>query len=110
MNFPVAHGEGRLLLPDQALARTLRERNLVPVAYVDPDGNPTEAYPYNPNGSPNGWTALCDESGRHVAMMPHPERMLYPHTCGYLPPHLKRSLPASPWLEAGHNLYDWCRE
>ncbi|MBI4032621.1 phosphoribosylformylglycinamidine synthase [Candidatus Berkelbacteria bacterium] len=105
---PVAHGEGRLLLPNPALADELRERKLVPLAFVDPDNEPTEAYPFNPNGSPYGWTALCDESGRHVAMMPHPERVLHPETCGYLPEDLKRSLAASPWLETAHNLYDWC--
>ena len=37
-------------------------------------GTPTEAYPFNPNGSPDGIAALCSPDGRHLAMMPHPER------------------------------------
>lgn len=42
--------------------------------YVDDSNTPTEAYPFNPNGSPDGIAALCSEDGRHLAMMPHPER------------------------------------
>ncbi len=50
------------------------KKNLAPIRYVDDEGNITEAYPFNPNGSPFGITALCSEDGRHLAMMPHPER------------------------------------
>jgi hypothetical protein len=42
--------------------------------YTDPDGQSTESYPFNPNGSPLGIAALTSENGRHLAMMPHPER------------------------------------
>ena len=42
--------------------------------YVDDDNNATVEYPYNPNGSPEGIAALCSPDGRHLAMMPHPER------------------------------------
>ena len=41
---------------------------------MDDANEPTEAYPFNPNGSPLGIAALCSDDGRHLAMMPHPER------------------------------------
>lgn len=42
--------------------------------FVDDANSPTEAYPFNPNGSPDGIAGLCSEDGRHLAVMPHPER------------------------------------
>ena len=45
-----------------------------PYSYVDDASDPTEAYPFNPNGSPDGIAALSSADGRHLAMMPHPER------------------------------------
>jgi phosphoribosylformylglycinamidine synthase len=68
LELPVRHGEGRLLgspPPD-----------CVPLHYVDPQGQPTQEYPYNPNGSPLGAAALCDASGRIFGLMPHPEAFL----------------------------------
>ena len=47
-------------------------------AIVDDDGEITEAYPFNPNGSPAGIAGLCSPDGRHLAMMPHPERAVLP--------------------------------
>ncbi len=47
---------------------------LVALRYVDNQGQPTEAYPANPNGSVNGITGLTTEDGRVTIMMPHPER------------------------------------
>ena len=47
---------------------------LAPLKYVDDDGEPTEQYPFNPNGSQLGIAALCTPDGRHLALMPHPDR------------------------------------
>ena len=74
LGIHVAHGEGRLLFPDPQIAEQIRERQLVSLVYVDVEGKATEEYPYNPNGSPEGWTALTSPDGRHLAMMPHLER------------------------------------
>ena len=65
-----AHGEGRVLwrAPEDAGAA------LVAARYVDPQGRPTEVYPFNPNGSVCGVTAVTTPDGRFMAMMPHPER------------------------------------
>ena len=105
----VAHGEGKLLLPDSYLENEIRALELAPLAYVDANGNPTEAYPYNPNGSPHGWTALCSPDGRHLAMMPHPERSFLKWQWPYLPEQF-RQLEASPWLQLFQNAYTWCVE
>ncbi len=43
--------------------------------FVDNHGQPTEQYPFNPNGSPGGLTAVTTADGRFTAMMPHPERV-----------------------------------
>ena len=42
--------------------------------YVDNDSNPTEVYPFNPNGSKKGIAGVISKNGRHLAVMPHPER------------------------------------
>ncbi|QPK64280.1 phosphoribosylformylglycinamidine synthase [Methylomonas sp. LL1] len=65
----VAHGEGRAEFGEQNPASAQ-----VAINYVDNYGNETEAFPANPNGSPNGITGLTTSDGRFTIMMPHPER------------------------------------
>lgn len=77
----VAHGEGRCLFPDPDVELAVLEGGLAPLRYSDAQGRATETYPHNPNGSPHGIAALCSADGRHLAMMPHPERCATPHTC-----------------------------
>jgi phosphoribosylformylglycinamidine synthase len=103
----VAHGEGRLICPDQSIAQKVSEQKLSPLAYLDPHGNRTEAYPYNPNGSPLGITALCSPDGRHLAMMPHPERCFRLWQWPWMPDSWK-NLKASPWLQMFQNARQWC--
>lgn len=50
-------------------------KGTVALRYVDNFGKVTETYPANPNGSPNGITAVTTENGRVTIMMPHPERV-----------------------------------
>ncbi|KAL0459098.1 UNVERIFIED_CONTAM: putative phosphoribosylformylglycinamidine synthase, chloroplastic/mitochondrial [Sesamum latifolium] len=69
-----AHGEGRAYFPDDNVFNTILKSDLAPVKYCDDNGNPTELYPFNLNGSPLGVAAICSPDGRHLAMMPHPER------------------------------------
>ena len=57
-----------------SVLNAVKSNNLTPIQYVDDQGNPTMQYPLNPNGSPDGIAALCSPDGRHLAMMPHPER------------------------------------
>jgi phosphoribosylformylglycinamidine synthase len=106
--IPVAHGEGRLIFPDAEIGRRVRDEQLAAVAFVDDEGKPTERYPFNPNGSPGGVTGLTTPDGRHLALMPHPERCFLPWQAHWLPEALRRSLAASPWLRIFQNAREWC--
>ncbi|AKG08487.1 phosphoribosylformylglycinamidine synthase [Moraxella bovoculi] len=71
----VAHGEGYAQMSEQSLNELTRHGQIA-LRYVDSQGNPTEHYPLNPNGSPEGITGVCSTDGRVTLMMPHPERTL----------------------------------
>ena len=103
----VAHGEGRLHVPDPATLDWIVENRLAPVRYVDPDGNPTTAYPYNPNGSPLGIAALCSPDGRHLAIMPHPERSFQLRQWPWVPPDW--ACRSGPWLRMFRNAFEAAR-
>jgi len=103
----VDHGEGRLHFPDKKLREQAVAEGWTPVVYTDDDGEATEKYPFNPNGSPLGLAGLCSPDGRHLAMMPHPERTFLPWQCHYLPQDMKH-LEVSPWMKMFQNAYDWC--
>ena len=73
IDLPIRHGEGMLIIEDDA-AGDIKDKHEIPLFYADPvTGEPTEQYPFNPNGSAGGAAALCDDSGRILGMMPHPE-------------------------------------
>lgn len=77
----VAHGEGYATLSDTDIAG-MAAHGQIALRYVDSQGRPTEHYPLNPNGSPQGVTGICTTDGRVTLMMPHPERnlMAYNHS------------------------------
>jgi phosphoribosylformylglycinamidine synthase len=102
------HGEGQAFFPDEDILERVKRENLAPIRFVDDDGHVTEAYPFNPNSSPDGVTALCTPDGRHLAMMPHPERTFLKWHWGWMPKDLRRSLAASPWLKMFQNAKEWC--
>ncbi len=104
----VAHGEGHAYFPDSAIKERVLREGLAPARYADDNGNPTEAYPFNPNGSPEGIAALCSPDGRHLAIMPHPERVFLKWQWAYMPETWKRELTASPWLRMFQNAREWC--
>ncbi len=83
--------------------------NLAPLCYVDDTGETTESYPFNPNGSPDGLAGLCSADGRHLAMMPHPERVFLPWQAHYLPAEMK-DLKVTPWMQMFRNAYEWCQQ
>ena len=108
----VAHGEGRLHVPDPNLLDEIVEKKLVPLIFVDDegrrDGRTSESYPFNPNGSPFGITGLCTPDGRHLAIMPHPERAFLKWQWPWMPVELNQKLRASPWLQMFQNAREWC--
>jgi phosphoribosylformylglycinamidine synthase len=106
----VAHGEGRLYCPDPDILRQAVEKNLAPCYFVDDEGNATEKYPFNPNGSTLGITAFCSPDGRHLAMMPHPERTHLKYQWPWMPESWKHSMPVSPWLRMFQNARIWCEQ
>jgi len=77
--LPVRHGEGRFVARDKGVLARLENENLVALRYADPEsGEPTKAFPHNPNGSVNAIAGICDPSGRIFGLMPHPEAYLSP--------------------------------
>ncbi|MCH8143864.1 MAG: phosphoribosylformylglycinamidine synthase [Gemmatimonadetes bacterium] len=103
-----AHGEGQAFFPSAKILEQVEKEGLAPVRFVDDDGEVTEQYPFNPNGSPSGIAALCSPDGRHLAMMPHPERTFLTWQWGWMPEEWKRNLAVSPWLKMFQNAREWC--
>ncbi len=80
----VAHGEGLATLTETDIAGMSHHGQIV-MRYVDSQGNPTETYPLNPNGSLAGVTGVCSTDGRVTIMMPHPERNLKAYNHSWKP-------------------------
>jgi len=76
MHIPVAHGEGRFMMDDATL-KTLQDNNQIALQYTKDGALADGEFPYNPNGSINDIAALTDETGRILAIMPHPERGMF---------------------------------
>ena len=106
----VAHGEGQAYFPDPEILREVEARQLVPLRFVDDRGEATETYPLNPNGSPRGIAGFCSPDGRHLVMMPHPERAFLKWQWGWMPEDWRESLETSPWLRMFQNARAWCEK
>jgi phosphoribosylformylglycinamidine synthase len=100
MPIAVSHGEGRVEVRDAAHLAQLESKGLVALRYVDNSGSVTERYPANPNGSPNGITAVTSESGRVTIMMPHPERVFRTVANSWHPENWGED---SPWMRIFRN-------
>ncbi|MEY4443515.1 MAG: Phosphoribosylformylglycinamidine synthase, partial [Pseudomonadota bacterium] len=100
----VSHGEGQANFTQRGSQATV----IAAMRFVDDQGVPTEVYPFNPNGSPGGLTAVTTADGRFTAMMPHPERVFRRLQMSWVDP----SLPAdpqglSPWIRLWRNARRW---
>uniref|UniRef100_A0A671VXE9 Phosphoribosylformylglycinamidine synthase n=1 Tax=Sparus aurata TaxID=8175 RepID=A0A671VXE9_SPAAU len=104
----VAHGEGLMQFRSSQAQDQIISGGLAPLRYLDDQGHPTEEYPLNPNGSPGGIAGLCSRDGRHLAMMPHPERCTLGWQWPWAPRDLRPSLTPSPWLRMFKNAAAWC--
>jgi phosphoribosylformylglycinamidine synthase len=96
----VAHGEGYADFSQRGhperVQRTLR--------FVNGEGTLTEAYPFNPNGSPQGLTGVTTADGRFTALMPHPERVFREVLMSWTPGNINSH---SPWMRMFHNARRW---
>lgn len=93
----VAHGEGRFILPgEQSQYRIAAQYSY-------------QEYPGTPGGSDFSVAALSSKDGRHLAIMPHIERSLFPWNWGYYPENRKNDV-VTPWIEAFANARDWIRK
>ena len=73
INVPLAHGEGRFIIPSELLKKMIANDQTV-FRYCDNDGIISDEFPTNPNGSMHNLAAVCNAQGNVMAMMPHPER------------------------------------
>jgi phosphoribosylformylglycinamidine synthase subunit PurQ / glutaminase len=71
--LPVAHGEGKFIVQDKAALEKLNVNNQVVFRYCNEKAG-LAGYPHNPNGSADNIAGICDETGRILGLMPHPER------------------------------------
>jgi len=76
MPIAVAHGEGYAEFSALSAVNNVMSKKLVTMRFIDNASIPTNSYPYNPNGSPQGITGLTSTDGRFSIMMPHPERVI----------------------------------
>ncbi len=90
----VAHGEGRFNLP-----LPLSRYNVVAKYSYS-------SYPGNPNDSRYAIAGICSDDGRHLAMMPHLERAIFPWQCGFYPAS-HRNDEVTPWIDAFINARKW---
>ena len=90
----VAHGEGKFHLPEAESAYNV-------IAKYNYHG-----YPANPNGSDYDVAGICSADGRHLCMMPHLERAVFPWQCAWYPER-RRMDEVTPWIEAFVNARKW---
>jgi phosphoribosylformylglycinamidine synthase len=100
----VAHGEGRAEFSSAADLSALQRGAQVAMRYVDAHGRAATRYPRNPNGSPDGVTAICNDDGRVTALMPHPERTLRGVTGSWWP---RQWDEFTPWIQLFRNARRW---
>jgi phosphoribosylformylglycinamidine synthase len=100
MPIAVSHGEGRAEFSSLDALETANSSGTVAMRYVDNYGEITETYPANPNGSPDGITALSNTDGRVTIMMPHPERVFRTVSNSWHPDHWGED---SPWMRMFRN-------
>nr|WP_184425769.1 phosphoribosylformylglycinamidine synthase [Thalassotalea piscium] len=100
MPIAVSHGEGHAEFASEAAIGAANDSGTVSMRFVDNYGEVTETYPANPNGSPDGITALTTTDGRVTIMMPHPERVFRTVSNSWHPDEWQED---SPWVRMFRN-------
>ena len=96
----VSHGEGYANFAYRGDA----SKAIAAMRFTDNTGAATEAYPFNPNGSPGGLTAVTTADGRFTAMMPHPERVFRNVQMSWTS---GSNSELSPWMQLWLNARKW---
>lgn len=76
IDLPIRHGEGKLIVRNEEIGSLIIENSLNCLSYCDNNGNPTDEYPLNPNGSQFACAGLTNKTGQIFGMMPHPEAFI----------------------------------
>ena len=100
----VAHGEGYANFEKEHGGRGDASKAIAAMRFTDHHGQPTEAYPANPNGSAGGLTAVTTPDGRFTAMMPHPERVFRNIQMSWTSGDVSA---LSPWMQLWANARKW---
>lgn len=104
----VAHGEGRASFASTGSLSNLNGQGLIPVRYVNSRREIASTYPANPNGSPEGISAVQTKSGRVLAIMPHPERVVTRESNSWFPVEEgKKWAGKGPWFRLFQNAYQF---
>lgn len=100
----VAHGEGRAEYKGNTSVEQIKDTGIAALRYIDHYGDPTEQYPFNPNGTPEGLTGLTTKGGRFTIMMPHPERVFRTVQNSWHPEEWDED---GPWMRMFRNARAW---
>ncbi len=116
----IAHGEGRAEFSSAEKLQACADSGCIALKYTNNQGEVTEDYPANPNGSPLGIAALCNKNGRVTIMMPHPERVYRTVSNSWAPETWREhwllnsansvvdsAVEYSPWIKMFQNAYQW---
>jgi phosphoribosylformylglycinamidine synthase len=106
--IPVAHGEGKARFDRPEDLQSCQDQRLISLRYVDGRKQPTEQYPRNPNGSPEGVTGFTTPDGRATIMMPHPERCFRSVQMSYNDGSYASE--DGPWMPMFRNVFQACQE
>jgi len=104
LTIAVAHGEGRAEFARDNTLEALAEQNLIAARFIDNRGLVAAKYPANPNGSPDGLTAVTTPDGRVTIMMPHPERVFRAVQYSFHPATWGED---APWMRLFRNARAW---
>ena len=95
-----AHGEGKFKLYNYR-----ESKKNIAIQYVNNNHNPTEIYPFNPNGSEFATAALSSNNNRHLAIMPHPERCFLKWQIPWSSEEIQSDF--TPWFKLFTNARNW---
>lgn len=101
--------QGQFTYDSHSTLEKLESSNLTCIKYCDGNGDIASTYPENPNGSINGVAGICSNDGRHLAMMPHPDRSFLDWQWPNYPSHFQHGDGSnfSPWIKLFRNAYEW---